>query len=372
MINLTLPSSSFLSPKIFLFDSQIFPFKLKLSNTGNFVVSEIKVFIYVLKDKKSKILLEEVSPQVKIDVGKHYIFEYFYWHKSCYERLEFKIYFGDGKEKKEEEFLLKPYLCFSKDIQSMIPFEIKNITYFPIVYSNFIYDLGVMDNKISPLCNVYYCSGKYAFLLEVTNTQQSKMKVEILNENERLNPSSPEHIQITHIIDGYKNKVILFEVNSTDVINKVFLCWNISEKKDLCGKCVLTEILGKFNKTFEVKEEFLFEIFEKKEEEKVKVWVKLKNISKVTRHNLKLFLYIYEGVKINDSKNFAYNNNLSSKLFIEGNYSITIEKLGQNDEFNYDLSVFPIKGEQFNFSALVLDKEKNDVFLCPDTLNIII
>ena len=72
----------------------------------------------------------------------------------------------------------------------------------------------------------------------------------------------------------------------------------------------------------------------------------------------------------NQEDNFIYNNLLSDKLFIEGCLSLNINKLESNEEFNYEITLYPIKKEEFNICCILLDKDKKQVYFCPSIINL--
>ena len=61
---------------------------------------------------------------------------------------------------------------------------------------------------------------------------------------------------------------------------------------------------------------------------------------------------------------------LDDKLFVEGCLSLNINKLDSNEEFNYDITLFPFKKEEFNISCILLDKGKKEVYFCPSIINL--
>ena len=99
-------------------------------------------------------------------------------------------------------------------------------------------------------------------------------------------------------------------------------------------------------------------------------YFRITNNQKVTYYGLKFHIYIYQSVSNGEEENFIYNNSLEDKLFVEGCLSLNINKLEPNEEFKYDINVYPLKKEEFNISCLLLDKEKKEVYFCPTIINL--
>ena len=50
--------------------------------------------------------------------------------------------------------------------------------------------------------------------------------------------------------------------------------------------------------------------------------------------------------------------------------SLNISKLEPNEEFKYDINLYPLKKEEFNICCLLLDKDKKEVYFCPSIINL--
>jgi hypothetical protein len=92
-LNYKLIGNEFLEEKLNLFDNQLYTFQFKLTNVGIYDVDKLTCYVYVYKTNNYKVTLDEINKEVKIHKnGGEFIFNYEYWHKSMYEKIEFKIY----------------------------------------------------------------------------------------------------------------------------------------------------------------------------------------------------------------------------------------------------------------------------------------
>ena len=102
-----------------------------------------------------------------------------------------------------------------------------------------------------------------------------------------------------------------------------------------------------------------------------KCFFKINNNQKVAHIGLKFQIYIYQSLSSNnEQENFIFNNSLDDKLFVEGCLSLNIPKLESNEEFNYDINIYPLKKEEFIICCVLLDKDKKEVYFCPTIINL--
>ena len=353
-----------------LFDNQLYYFRFQFENIGVYDIDKLTCYIYVYKANNYKITLDEinVTPNIKKNGGK-YIFEYLYWHKNVYERIEFKIYyFSKEKTEKsilEDDVLLKQYLYHSNTIETFRTFTFSSIKVNPIIMSSDINEIALIDKKITLNYSVFFCSNKNYIGFLIENIHESKLEIDIYDE------STKQSIK-NELIDGRKAKEISTEVRSDSSLKDIILKWKLIDLFNCEGKILLSDIIPYYDA--DMWKKFSFDLSsEKLTENGVDVfncYFKIKNNQKIKQDNLKFHIYIYQNLSTNEDEVFLYNNLLSSKFFVEGCLSLNINSIEAGEEFNYDIKVYPLSKEEFNVSCGILDKEKKEAYFCPNIISL--
>ena len=376
-LNYQLIDNEFIDGKMSLFDNQLYSFKFKLTNTGIYDVDQLTIYVYVYKANNYKVTLEEISQNVNIKKnGGEYIFNYKYWHKSIYEKIELKIYYA-SKEKTEkslleDDVLLKQYLYYTNTIETFHTFNFSSISIKPMIMSSYVNEIALIDKKITYNYTAFFCSNKNYIGFLVENIHESKLDIVVNDE------SYKEIIQ-KEIIDGQKAKEISTVIRADSSLKDIILTWKLTDLYKCEGKIVLSDIIPYYNVNMWKKFSFFLNCEETKVQNKTnnkhaiksyKCFFKIKNNQKLTHHGLKFQIYIYQNLSNNSEENFIYNNLLDNKLFVEGCLSLNINKLESNEEFKYDINLYPLKKEEFNICCILLDKDKKEVYFSPSIVNL--
>ena len=101
-----------------------------------------------------------------------------------------------------------------------------------------------------------------------------------------------------------------------------------------------------------------------------KCFFSIRNNQKVAHEGLKFQIYIYQSLSGDEENNFIYNKLLEDKLFVDGCLSLNINKMEPKEEFKYEISLFPLKKEDFYVTCLLLDKDKKEVYFCPSVIDL--
>ena len=383
-LNFQLMDNELIDGKMNLFDNQLYTFKFKLTNIGIYDVDNITCYIYVYKPNNYKVTLEEIHKDVDIKKkGGEYIFDYLYWHKSVYEKIEFKIYYS-SKEKTEKSLLednvlLKQYLYYTNSIETFHTFNFTSISIKPMIMSSDINEIALIDKKITFNYTAFFCSNKNYIGFLVENIHESKLEIEVYDE------ANKEVIQ-KETIDGQKAKEVSTVIRAESSLKNMILKWKLIDLYNCEGKIVLSDIIPYYDANMWKK--FSFHLsYEEKEENNInaeniennvncdgikyyKCFFKITNNQKVAHHGLKFQIYIYQSLSNNEEENYIYNNLLDDKLFVEGCLSLNINKLEPNEEFYYDINLYPLKKEEFNICCILLDKDKKEVYFCPSIINL--
>ena len=366
--------NEFIDGKLNLFDNQIYNFQFKLTNFGIYDVDQIICYVYVYKANNYKITLEEITKEVNIPKnGGKYIFNYEYWHKSSYEKIELKIYYSSNEKNKislvKDDVLLKQYLYFTSKIETFPTFNFKSIIIKPMVMSSDINEISLIDKKITYNYNSFYCSSKNYIGFLVDNIHDSRLTIKIYDEH------SQQNIQ-NESLDRRKSKEVSAELDSDINPKDIVIKWKLIDFYNCEGKIVLHDIFPYYNVNMWKK--FIFNLsYEEMEvkgsENGVKYYkcnFKIKNNQKIEYHGLKFQIYIYQCLSNNQEENYLFNNLLNDKLFIEGCVNLNIDKFEINEEFNYNINLYPLKKEEFNVSCILIDKDKKEAYFCPSVINL--
>ena len=377
-LNYKLLGNEFLGGKMILFDNQLYTFKFQLTNVGIYDVDQLTCYVYVYKANNYKVTLEEINQEVNIKKnGGEYIFNYVYWHKSLYEKIELKIYYS-SKEKTEksiieDDVLLKQYLYYTNSIETHHTFNFSSISIKPMIMSSDINEIALIDKRITYNYTAFFCSNKNYIGFLIENIHESKLEIEVYDE------SNKEYIQ-KETIDGQKAKEISTVIRADSSLKDIILKWKLTDLYNCEGKIVLSDIIPYYNINMWKKFSFYLNSLEKEEITEnqessgikyYKCFFKIKNNQKVAHNGLKFQIYIYQSLSSNnEQENFIFNNSLDDKLFVEGCLSLNIPKLESNEEFNYDINIYPLKKEEFNICCVLLDKDKKEVYFCPTIINL--
>ena len=374
-LNYKLLGNEFLEDKLSLFDNQLHAFQFKLTNVGIYDVDKLTCYVYVYKSNNYKVTLDEINKEVKIEKkGGEYVFNYVYWHKSMYEKIEFKIYYS-SKESNEkslvkDDVLLKQYLYYTNSIETFHTFNIGAVSIKPMIMSSDVQEIALIDKKITYNYTAYFCSNKNYIGFLIENIHESHLDIEIYDD------SNNENIQQA-IIDGNKSKEISTEIRADSTLKDICIEWQLTDLYNCKGKIILSDIIPYYNVNMWGK--FSFNLKHKKMGDKngessfeyYKCYFNIKNNQKIAHTGLKFQIYIYQNLSNNQEDNFIYNNLLEDKLYIEGCLSLNINKLESNEIFNYEINIYPLINEEFNVTCILLDKEKKEVYFCPTIINLI-
>ena len=373
-LHYSLVDNEFIDGKMNLFDNQLYTFKFKLLNVGIYDVDQLTCYVYVYKANDYKVTLEEINQKVDIKKkGGEYIFNYVYWHKSIYEKIELKIYYS-SKEKTEkslleDDVLLKQYLYYTNSIETFHTFNFTSISIKPMIMSSDVNEIALIDKKITYNYTAFFCSNKNYIGFLIENIHESKLDIEVFDE------SNKEVIQ-KEIIDGQKAKEISTVIRADSSLKDICLKWKLIDLYKCEGKILLSDIIPYYNVNMWKKFSFYLNCEEKSEKDNkdgiklYKCYFRIKNNQKVAHHGLKFQIYIYQSLSNSVEENYLYNNFLDDKLFVEGCLSLNINKLESNEEFNYEISLYPLKKEEFNICCILLDKDKKEVYFCPSIINL--
>ena len=373
-LNYKLLDNEIIDGKMSLFDNQLYNFKFKLENIGIYDVDQLTCYVYVYKTNNYKVTLEEITQDVNIKKnGGEYIFNYEYWHKSIYEKIELKIYYS-SKEKTEkslleDDVLLKQYLYYTNSIETFHTFNFSSISIKPMIMSSDVNEIALIDKKITYNYTAFFCSNKNYIGFLVENIHESKLDIVVHDE-------SYNEIVQKEVIDGQKAKEISTVIRADSSLKDIILTWKLTDLYKCEGKIVLSDIIPYYNINMWKK----FSFFLNYEEENIneencemkyyKCFFRIRNNQKVAHLGLKFQIYIYQNLSNNEEENFIYNNLLDDKLFVEGCLALTISKLEPNEQFYYDINLYPLKKEEFNICCILLDKDKKEVYFCPSVINL--
>ena len=366
--------NEFLEEKLSLFDNQLHTFQFKLTNIGIYDVNKLTCYVYVYKSNNYKVTLDEINKEVKIKKnGGVYIFDYVYWHKSMYEKIEFKIYYS-SKESTEkslvkDDVLLKQYLYYTNSIETFHTFNFSAVSIKPMIMSSDVQEIALIDKKITYNYTSYFCSNKNYIGFLIENIHESHLNIVIHDD------SNNEIIQQA-IIDGNKSKEISTEIRADSTLKDTSIQWQLTDLYNCKGKIILSDIIPYYNVNMWRKFSFYLK-YEKKADKNeensfdyFKCFFTIKNNQKAAHSGLKFQIYIYQNLSNNQEDNFIYNNLLGDKIYIEGCTSLNINKLEPNETFNYEINLYPLINEEFNVTCILLDKEKKEVYFCPSIINL--
>ena len=289
-------SFDIINSNLLLYDYQYYTFSFLLENKGKYQIDKIHCYIYTYKKNNYKISLDEIKQDVIIKPGENYIFNYKYWHRDIYVKIDFKIfYISNEKElisENEDDYLMKPYLFYSKKLQTLhlIGFINKNII--PVLSTNDCLILSKIDNRIKKDSTKEFCNEANCFTLTIQNTNESPIKIEFYDIEQ-------DKIIRKEKCDGFKFKEISCVVNSKVNYDNVILRWVFSGLEHISGKIELKQIysdlifslINPFN--FEIKYQILND---KLQNQYVNCEYIIKNNKNKIVKNLKIMIYLYQNI----------------------------------------------------------------------------
>lgn len=341
-----------------LYEFQYYTFSFSLENTGAYDINELNCYIYAYKKDDYKIALDEQRVKTLIKVGKNYIFNYKYLHKSSHKKIEFRLYYvsydKNAKSEVEDDVLIKPYLYYTKNFETLSLVNIAHKKILPMVSSSAANDLAKVDPRIKKNFSMFFSSEKnYAtFILE--NTHESNLKITIVN-------TEKDTILKEDICEGYKSKEISCVLDTKTNLDKIIIKWTFTDMDNCEGKIDLLNIFP--DCTVEAWKTFSFAInVEKKDDNSIKCTYKVKNISNLDRHGMKMYLYLYQNY---GDDNYLYNATIRDTVLYDGSLSANVNELKCGESFAYDINVYPLEGESISTTCLLVDKENKYIYMCP-------
>ncbi len=405
-----------------LFEYQYYTFSFLLENVGIYDINELHCVIFCYKKNNYKLTLEEIIEKVEIKPNQKYIFNYKYWHRCFYVKIEFRLFYKSIKKSQkseiEDDFIVKPYLFYSKNLQykHLIDFEeidkmikpniddiscsilCKNdkrikISFIELMkddkklikpYIQYIKDKKKVDIKNLEItikdieekmveiekkleCYKYtYCSEKSKLILGIKNIQLSPIQIHF---KERISGK----ILNKEICDVNESKNISCEIDSKIDFENIGLEWNLIKMDNVYGEILLSQIFDdiKFKEQLKLINTFKLNIDIIKQNdisgnEYLKTTFSILNQTKEEKKNLRILIYIYQNYYDEKKKEIYFSNdNEIDKIIIEGDLSIIILKLESNKTFEYDIKIYPNSNDKLKVSFLVIDHINESIFLCP-------
>ena len=342
-----------------LYEYQYYTFSFSLENTGAYDINELNCYIYAYKKDDYKIALDETKVKTLIKVGSNYTFNYKYLHKSTQKKIEFRLYYvsydKNKQSEEEDDVLIKPYLYYTKNFETLSLINITHKKILPMVSSSAANDLAKVDPRVKKHFQMFFSSEKNYATFIIENTHESNIKIAIVN-TERDNELLKEDI-----CEGYKSKEISCVLDTQVNIEKIIVKWKFTSMDNVEGKIDLVSIFPDCNVS--AWSTFSFNInVEKKEDNCVKCTYSIKNISNIDRSKMKLFLYLYQNY---GDDNYLYNATIRESILYDGSLSINIDELKVKETYSYDINVYPLTDETIWTTCLLVDKENKNIYMCP-------
>ena len=366
-------SFDIINQDLILYDYQYYTFSFLLENKGKFQIDKLHCYIYTYKKNNYKISLDEIVQDVKIKPGENYIFKYKYWHRGIYIKIDFKIFYISNEKnnisEKEDDYIIKPYLFYSKKLQTLHLIDFINKKIIPILSSNDSLELSKRDDRIKKNYLRQFSSETNCFSLIIQNPNESSIKIEFydIEQNKIIRKEK---------CDGFKFKEISCVVNSKINFDKIILRWIFTDLENINGKIHLNQIYSDliyslFNPfSFQINFNVLTDQFDNKF---IQCFYIIKNNKNKSEKDLKLIIYLYQKIEERDEgENYIFNNELKDNVFIEGNLNVDIDKIDSNDFFNYDIKIYPIKNLNLFTTLFIIDKKNKNIFLCPYSKKIMV
>ena len=359
-------SFDIINSNLLLYDYQYYTFSFLLKNKGKYQIDKIHCYIYTYKKNNYKISLDEIKQDVIIKPGENYIFNYKYWHREIYVKIDFKIfYISNEKEfisENEDDYLMKPYLFYSKKLQTLHLIDFINKNIIPVLSTNDCLILSKIDNRIKKDSTKEFCNEANCFTLTIQNINESPIKIEFYDIEQ-------DKIIRKEECDGYKFKEISCVVNSKVNYDNVILRWVFTDLEHISGKIELKQIYSDL--IYSLFSPFSFEIKyqilnDQLENQYVNCEYIIKNNKNKIVKNLKIMIYLYQNIDdVENYEDYIFNYDLNQNVFTEGSLTFYIDKIEPNNKLCYDIKIYPNKNETLFTTFSIIDLKNNDLFLCP-------
>jgi hypothetical protein len=359
-------SFDIINSNLLLYDYQYYTFSFLLKNKGKYQIDKIHCYIYTYKKNNYKISLDEIKQDVIIKPGENYIFNYKYWHREIYVKIDFKIfYISNEKEfisENEDDYLMKPYLFYSKKLQTLHLIDFINKNIIPVLSTNDCLILSKIDNRINKNSSKEFCNEANCFTLTIQNINESPIKIEFYDIEQ-------DKIIRKEECDGYKFKEISCVVNSKVNYDNVILRWVFTDLEHISGKIELKQIYSDL--IYSLFSPFSFEIKyqilnDQLENQYVNCEYIIKNNKNKVVKNLKIMIYLYQNIDdVENYEDYIFNYDLNQNVFTEGSLTFYIDKIEPNNKLCYDIKIYPNKNETLFTTFSIIDLKNNDLFLCP-------
>ena len=359
-------SFDIINSNLLLYDYQYYTFSFLLKNKGKYQIDKIHCYIYTYKKNNYKISLDEIKQDVIIKPGENYIFNYKYWHREIYVKIDFKIfYISNEKEfisENEDDYLMKPYLFYSKKLQTLHLIDFINKNIIPVLSTNDCLILSKIDDRIKKNSSKEFCNEANCFTLTIQNTNESPIKIEFYDIEQ-------DKIIRKEECDGYKFKEISCVVNSKVNYDNVILRWVFTDLEHISGKIELKQIYSDL--IYSLFSPFSFEIKyqilnDQLENQYVNCEYIIKNNKNKIVKNLKIMIYLYQNIDdVENYEDYIFNYDLNQNVFTEGSLTFYIDKIEPNNKLCYDIKIYPNKNETLFTTFSIIDLKNNDLFLCP-------
>lgn len=341
---------------LILYKYQKFQFDFLITNSSNYPIEKIDIFIYGFKKEDYKVEIEEISlkgsdfekSQTFIQTGKNYHYKYDYIHKFPYKKIEFKFFYTFKKEGSEG---IKPFLHFITNIKTQQLFSFSNLKTSAMLSDHTLEDIIKNDPKINKGYNYNFCSEKYYTSFSLNSSNDLNIKMDILNQYDTINSDI--------IIEQNKQKEISLIIDDISKINETLLEWKIVNAK-IEGKInlyqvIINELNYKFSNTFS------FEINQKlnQENEYISIDYVIHNKTKKIFKNLKMRIYLYQ--RIQDS--ILINKKLDQNIFYEGSLDNIIKEFKPNEELIFNLKLYPNYNEYVHTTCVLIDTEYKIIYI---------
>ena len=260
----------------------------------------------------------------------------------------------NAKSEVEDDVLIKPYLYYTKNFETLHLVNIAHKKILPMVSSSASSELAKVDPRIKKHFSMFFSTEKrYAtFILE--NTNENNLRITIVN-------TETETILKEDICEGYKSKEISCVLDTKTNLKSIIVKWTFIDIDNCEGKIDLLNIFP--DCTVEAWKTFSFSINVKKNDEKcVKCTYKVKNISNLDRQGMKMYIYLYQ---IYGDDNYLYNATIRDTVLYDGTLAVDVNELKCGDSFSYDMNVYPLEGESISTTCLLVDKENKYIYMCP-------
>ena len=352
-----------------LYEYQEFLFNFELKNNGNYLIDEIKYFVYIYKKEDYKVCIKEGTIKKLIDLNEVYNFEYKYFHLSAHYKIEFRFYLISEKYEKENETseeLINPYIFYFKKLSTNNLLNFSFPKRIPQVNSNSIEEICKMDKRLPNDFKYVYSVNKKIFSFNANNTRKNKILLEIKDNNNLIKKES---------ITNDFSKEIEFEISSGSKLCDVKIEWECDngDINNLKGAMRIGDIFPNIKNNFIDENYFKFdlEVNKKGSEEcgdDMNIFVIkycVKNNCDKDFKNLKLMCYIYQNLTDDE---LSFNED----LFYEGSLISLIDELKSKESFFNKIELYlDKKYNNYCTTFLLINLDNNTVYMSPINQNLI-